>query len=288
MTRSLRGVVLAGLAIALSGPAATADVSSQPPELIVGVDADTAPMGRLNVGWTAPARVLRDDPVTGSAHRLDVPKGWTAPETSVGVAMELYVLSGRLALETATAGAGDLMHVPPGRAYGPLQAMADTSVLVFLAPRAADGPAPDEDTAGGWRLVRGDDVAWVAGQVAREAGVDVPLTVKTLRQDPATGARTFLVRVPPGVAVPWETHATDEEGYLIEGDFRLAECLPDGPVVLEYDAGGYFYRPAGLLHSGPRSTTTHGAIWLIRTPRTLDSVFHPACPSGSPYPERAD
>jgi quercetin dioxygenase-like cupin family protein len=115
--------------------------------------------------------------------------------------------------------------------------------------------------------------------VARDAGAAAPLEIKPLWTDAGTGAQLHLVKVAPGVTVPWEVHPVAEEGYLLEGDYRLAECLPSGRRDFDYGQGGYFYRPAGLLHSGPQSTSRGGATWLIRTPARLSAVFYPACPA---------
>jgi hypothetical protein len=41
----------------------------------------------------------------------------------------------------------------------------------------------------------------------------------------------------------------------------------------DYQPGGYFRRPAGVLHSGPASGTAAGAIWLQRAPAALDVTF---------------
>ena len=116
--------------------------------------------------------------------------------------------------------------------------------------------------------------------MSQAAGVNVPLEVKHLKKDPWTGARTWLVRLKGGVKVPWERHSVPEEGYLLEGDYRLAECLPDGAFVGGYQPGGYFYRPGGLLHGGPESGTRRGAVWLMRSPATLDVQFYTECRGG--------
>ena len=118
---------------------------------------------------------------------------------------------------------------------------------------------------------------WRPGTVAAEAGLPLDLSVKDLKRDPATGARTWLVKIGPGVEVPWESHSVVEEGYLLEGDYRLSECLPEGRQEGEYLPGGYFRRPANWIHSGPESGTDGGAVWLMRSPAALDVTFHEAC-----------
>ena len=118
---------------------------------------------------------------------------------------------------------------------------------------------------------------WRPGTVARDAGVPLDLSVKDLKNDPGSGARTWLVKIGPGVQVPWESHSVVEEGYLLEGDYRLSECLPEGRKDGDYLPGGYFRRPANWIHSGPDSGTDGGAVWLMRSPGALDATFHEAC-----------
>jgi hypothetical protein len=78
--------------------------------------------------------------------------------------------------------------------------------------------------------------------------------------------------------VPWETHPVSEEGYLLEGNHRIEECLPSGLKSGVYQVGGYFYRPPGLMHMGPRTFSTETHVWLVRTPAKLVDVFHESCP----------
>jgi hypothetical protein len=80
--------------------------------------------------------------------------------------------------------------------------------------------------------------------------------------------------------VPWEVHSMVEEGYVMEGDYVLAECLPDRTVVGDYVQGGYFWRPGGIPHSGPESGPRNGVIWLQRSAVALDVVFYQQCRDG--------
>jgi hypothetical protein len=64
----------------------------------------------------------------------------------------------------------------------------------------------------------------------------------------------------------WETRPTWEEGYLLEGEYRLAECLNGKSKAGVYTPGSYFFRPAGLPYMGPDAGAKGYAIWLFRTP----------------------
>ena len=127
-------------------------------------------------------------------------------------------------------------------------------------------------------ISRDAETPWEPALVAKKSGVELPLEVKNLKRDPVTGARTFLVRSGKGVTVPWETHPVSEEGYLLEGNHRIEECLPSGLQSGFYQVGGYFYRPPELMHMGPGTFSTETHVWLVRTPAKLVDVFHESCP----------
>ena len=61
------------------------------------------------------------------------------------------------------------------------------------------------------------------------------------------------------------------------GPYRLVECLSQGQVKSDYLPGGYFYRPAGIVHSGPESGPLSEVLWLLRSPTGLDVEFLPSC-----------
>jgi hypothetical protein len=92
-----------------------------------------------------------------------------------------------------------------------------------------------------------------------------------LRQDEETGARTWIAGVLSGHPdYTWETHPTWEEGYLLEGEYRLAECLDGKSRAGIYTPGSYFFRPSGIPHVGPEAGAKGYAVWLFRTPAELN------------------
>lgn len=241
------------------------------------------------VPWTTadafegvPARVLSADPSIGRyAGVLKVPTGYRRAAGDVlPVSTELYVLEGDLRFGDESLGVRDYAFVPPGVALPALASDAGARVLVFHAPSVPDAEALAKQQAQGTYVTRDRDARWSPGTVSQAAGVNVPLEIKFLRKDPYTNARTWLVRIAPGTKVPWERHSTVEEGFLLEGDYRLSECLRTGSVTGDYAPGGYFHRPGGILHSGPESGTRNGAVWLMRSPGTLDVQFYTECRGG--------
>lgn len=228
------------------------------------------------------SKILRQDVNTGAlVLRVQAPLGWRDERSVRHVsALEIYILSGDLVLGGVVLGEGDFVLIPENTVYGAASSVTGAQFLMFF-----DGPGTIEAIVNvtlanddSWTIVRDAETPWVPALVAQEAGVDLPLEVKNLKNDPISGARTFLVRSAAGVLVPWETHPVAEEGYLLEGSHRLEECLPTGLQSGVYEVGGYFYRPPELMHMGPGSIYTEPATWLIRTSGKLVDVFHDTCP----------
>jgi len=225
-------------------------------------------------------RVLSAEPGSGrSAHLARFPSGYRLdPATTMdALSMELIVLSGRLAFGSETLHEHDFAFLPSGLAMPVLASERGATALVFFDPVSGDGEAIARQRARGVYVTRYDPAKWRPGIVARDAGQALKLEVQDLKRDPDTTARTWLVRAGPNLSVPWERHSVVEEGYLIAGDYRIAECLASGHVVGNYAKGGYFRRAQGILHSGPESGTKQGVVWLLRSPAALDVRFEDVC-----------
>jgi len=231
------------------------------------------------LAWGLEAQVLRDDARTGAAAlKLRLPAGWRQAIQSSSAAMEIFVLEGGLRFGEALLAEGDWVRVPAGSPIGPIQTETSAELLMFHDGEPRFRPVSGSAEPSGWEISLDRDTPWVAAEVARKAGVPLDMGIKHFRNDSETGARTFLVSLPPGTDVPWESHPTSEEGYLLKGDHTLEECLPDGVRSGTYRPGGYFYRPAGIMHMGPGTYTKTGAVWLIRTEALLEDTFHATCP----------
>ena len=71
--------------------------------------------------------------------------------------------------------------------------------------------------------------------------------------------------------------------YFLEGAMANGEVFPDGTKMIRYEAGGYFYRPAEIGHSGPGSGTDTYVIGLYRSSMAMAMDWHdtpPAFPAG--------
>lgn len=268
--RAAVGLVLALLAVfGLMAQASAAD-----PDLVLFRATDTAPAGSLAILGDLPVRLLNDARDGRRVAVAELPGGWSRQlpgerEHSV----ELLVLEGELSFDGAALGPYHYAHLPvPAPAPVWTAGPGGARLLLFLdPPRDTDGLQA--------RIIDTPSVPWRPGVVAqRDTGRTLAVEVKDLLWVEETGQRTWLLRMGTDFEFPWEVHDTAEEGFLLEGQFRLGECLAQGPVHGEYQPGGYFYRPAGIPHGGLDSGTDSRAFFLLRTPTDLTVKFQDTCP----------
>ena len=238
-------------------------------------------------GWPGvEARVLSEDPSTGRlAVQARFPAGWRGSPAAQPQSLEIVMLEGGLEFGAERLGRYDFAFVPPGVASPAIGSMGGARAFLFFDPPAPDAAAVQRQRDRGSYVTRFDPARWQPASVAKSAGATADLKVMHLKKDPFTTARTWYVRLEGGMKVPWEVHSMVEEGVLMEGRYRLAECLPGRTVIGEYGPEGYFWRPGGIAHSGPESGPPAGgatAIWLQRSPVALDVVFYGGCAAGTP------
>lgn len=101
------------------------------------------------------------------------------------------------------------------------------------------------DRASPYRTVRAAE-----GWVPFVPGIDM----KMLYRDAATGTRTLLARLQPGVVMPEHDHIGAEECYVIEGEITYGD--------LTIHAGDFHLAPEGSAHC-PMTTRT-GALIILR------------------------
>lgn len=232
-------------------------------------DVASAPLADFG---SAPGRLLNRVDGVQQVAVVALSAGWQwQPPRTRRQSLELYVLSGTLQWGDVMLSAHDYAYLPATASAPLLAAAGEAEVLVYFdPPRNTDGNQA--------RVLPADDGGWRPGIVAeRDAGVRLALEVRDLLWVESTGQRTWLLRARPDLVVPWERHETVEEGFLVAGDYRLVECLPEGPVSGSYRPGGYFYRPAGIVHGGPESGSSDAVMWLLRTPTALTVEFLAGC-----------
>lgn len=74
-----------------------------------------------------------------------------------------------------------------------------------------------------------------------------------LHHDPATGLRTYYLRMEPGAKIPAHRHGADEQCLVVKGDLSWGG--------LTYAAGDFFVTGQGSEH--PVSRTAQGNVLLI-------------------------
>ena len=207
-----------------------------------------------------------------SSNRLSLPAEWSfstggLPNKSV----EIYVLAGQLKLGEFTLQAGSYAYLPDGSSGVPMETDGGAQILYFLDDANPDAvirtPLISSRDLIPWNPISGDPN-------------DVGLSIKELRADPGSGARTFLLRIDRGATRAWQSLSVLEEGYLLEGEYRHAECVEGKVSSGTYTRGGYYHRPAESINGGPESTALTPAVWYVRLLSSGESTTYPACGTG--------
>jgi hypothetical protein len=246
------------------------------------VDSATLPVRPFDRWPGVSARVLGEDVGSGRlAVRADFPPGWRLEDPPrVPQSLEIVLLEGSLGFGAERLGRHDFAFVPPGSPAPPLSSPSGAGALLFFDPPAPDAAAVARQRARGAYVSRFDPQRWQPASLARAAGATLDLRVMHLKKDPFTSARTWYVRLGRGMRMPWEVHSMVEEGYVMEGGYTLAECLPTRTVIGRYGQGGYFWRPGGIPHGGPESGPDGAVMWLQRSPVALDVALFRQCADG--------
>ena len=262
-------------------------------------------------GWPGlKARRLSGDPATGRlALHIELPAGWRLRRAPVArESIEIVMLDGRLRMGREILERYDFGFVPPGGRMPALSSVTPVSALMFFDPPAADAMAVERQRRRGVYVTSFAADRWQPASLAKGAGAMADLSIQHLKKDPFTSARTWYIRLGAGAAMPWEVHTMVEEGYLMQGQYRIAECLPTRTVSGAYAAGDYFWRPGGIPHRGgdmearaagpiddaheqgtlpllkgsvPSSNLSSEVIWLQRTQVALDVRFFGQCIGGA-------
>ncbi|MDE0171354.1 MAG: DUF4437 domain-containing protein [bacterium] len=211
---------------------------------------------------------------------VTAPGGWTAGGArSFSALTEVFVLDGAMTVDDQTLRGYSYLRVPAGTTVSNIEAgdsgcrflMFSTGLLEMIPATGANGPA-------GLEPLSLHEMSWVASTTP---GVTPGLLHKRLAEDPDTGARTWIIGlIHWGAEISkWETHPCAEEVYFLEGAMQNGEVFPDGTRMIPYEAGGYFYRPAEIGHSGPGSGTDTYVIGLCRSSSAMAVDWHDAPPA---------
>lgn len=218
------------------------------------------------------AKGLSGDPRTGSfSALLLLPEQWRwNTGAAPGKSVEIYVLLGEVTLGDLALRPGNYAYLPPGSTGLSMSTLRGAQVLYFLNDAAPNAVIQTP------LFMSRDVVPW---EPLTDDPMDAGLQVKELRDDPGSGARTYLLKVEPGTTQSWQKSSVTTEGFMLSGDYRHSECV-DGKVVTgKYSPGGYFERPAGAVNGGPLSVSSEGAVWFIRAMASADVTVLDECPS---------
>ena len=205
------------------------------------------------------AKQLAGNPQTRrSSNQILLPADWQfTTGASPGKSVEIFVLAGEIVLGDLALGAGGYAYIPPGSIGLQMTSSRGASLLYFLDD--ADPAAVIQTPL----ILSSDLVSWMP---LSESPNDLGLSVKELRADPGSGARTWLKKIDSFAIQSWQQSSTTREGFLIAGSYHGNECINGVEVSGDYGPGGYFHRTPGAVYGGPGSNSTAGTIWFLRSP----------------------
>jgi len=212
------------------------------------------------------AKQFSGDPQTRrTTNRIDLPPGWAGTTGGApGKLLEIYVLAGDLTVGDVKLGEGGYAHVPPGTFGFNLKSGNGARILYYL------------DDVDPLAMIR-TPVILDSRLVGWESTAVDGVTVKILRDDPGKGARTWLLRVEPGAAIPWQSSSVIREGYLASGRYQQSECVLGEVRTWTYGPGGYFYRPPDVLNGGPEARALTESVWVLRERSAGSTTMEDAC-----------
>ena len=251
--RSAKLPALLTLSALLAGCAATAPQTPYP----AFIDVNELPGVYIAGLPGVEAKQLAGNPNTRrTSNRIILPADWSfTTGASPGKSVELFVLAGSVTLGSFELGTGSYAYVPPA-STGMQLATTNGAILLYFVDDA------DPDAVIETPLVLDSALKdWVPESNDPN---DLGFSVKVMREDPGSGAKTWLLKVDPVASRGWRASSTTREGYLLSGGYRDSECVAGEPVTADYAPGGYFFRPPGATNGGPEAGTEAGAIWFMR------------------------
>ena len=211
----------------------------------------------------ARAKQLAGDPMTRrTSNRVDLPMAWSGTTGGApGRSQEIFVLAGTLKLADIELGRGGYAYLPAGSLGFNVTSYDGAQILYSVSD--------DEPDA----VIRSPII--IDTGLLEWQSTDFPgIATKALREDPGTGATTWLMRIEAGSAVPRLSSSADREGYLVSGNYQHTECAEGREITGQYTPGGYFLRPADAVNGGPLSGGPTDAIWYLRESRAGTEIVH--------------
>ena len=204
-----------------------------------------------------------------TSNRVNLPPEWSGTSGGVpGRSMEIFVLAGTVTLADIDLTTGGYAYLPAGSLGFNMTTREGAQILYFV------NDMDPEAVIRSPILIDSGLLEWQATDVT---GV----TAKELRNDPGSGARTWLMRIEAGASQPWRSSSVVREGYLLSGEYQHTECVFGEEVTGQYTAGGYFYRPASVVNGGPLSRGSVDAVWFLREVSAGTETPASACSEGT-------
>jgi hypothetical protein len=244
-------------------------------------------------------KLLSYDPSSRARSQLtNLPPGYSRPAGYHNSSVEIFVLEGDLAIGEKKMSKYSYAYYPAGYAQGPMHSDYGATFIEwwdgsggqpdFVASlQSKPGTRTDQLIEGlNYYTSRTTALAEFAKLGNRMLPASYPMHVKVMRKDPATGQTTWIVMTPGGgggaLAADnrqplWTSDPAWQEGYLLEGNLTMGECLAVGEVAGTYSPGGYFFRPAGARYGGRSLWSTSYSLWLLRSGSGAGFAYHDRC-----------
>lgn len=238
----------------------------------------------------AQAKLLSFSKATGARSQITkLPAGWRGPLGYHNADEEIFLLSGDLSIGGKKMTKYSYAYYPAGYAHG--QALSEHGATLlhmwdgepdFVASSESRPDARLDEVIEDWNYY---DTPWTKeDDLPRFTDVMPPpgqYRLKFMRRDKSTGAMTWInfIKGNNEIGGPevWEVHPSWEEAMLLEGEFSYGECLAQGEVVGNYTPGGYFFRPAEILHGGKSAQMTSDLLFIFRTPKPIWADYYSEC-----------
>jgi hypothetical protein len=229
---------------------------------------------------------------------LSLPPGWKQVLGYHSTDLEMFVLEGGIEIGGKAMERYSYAYYPAGYAHE-FSTGGGATVLQwwggkpdFVQNTESKPGTPIAEVIEGWNYGDAPSISpsQFPGFRAEPVWENSPIRLKLLRHDKRTGRMTWIAMIPGGgppmsgedKLPPWASNPSWQEGFLLAGDMTTAECLPVGQVAGSYGPGGYFFRPAGLLHGGVSEYSTTFALWLFRSGKAHWVDYHDSCDQSSP------
>lgn len=206
----------------------------------------------------AEARILSKDHSGPTTRLVRLPAGWGTGSAGAFTAdLELFIIDGQVTLAGETLGQNDYGAVRSGQVICGLSADIETvALLMTSAPLRYDTSIEREFSEP--IVGRPAKVPWVP--IAELPGRFVCALANGPHGEVWLSGATEWTNV-DGL---WHLHDAAEEMFVLDGTLTIIECLGVGGQANTYVPGSYVYRPAGVWHGGPGSSSSEMAIAFHR------------------------